>query len=265
MTQATDELCRKFQSLDHEWNKKNHNVDECLERVKEITSALTRCSFLPKNESEASRRELLIARSTLEIATMLASEKQDIPAFEHYMSQLKCYYYDYKSNLPDSAYKYELLGLNLLRLLAQCRLSEFHTELERLTIEEITSSVYINHPVSMEQYLMEGSFHKVFLSKGNVPSKRYDFFIDILLNTTRDEVASCVEAAYESLSLKDATPILFFDSEEGTKAFGEKRGWKLEAGIFHFPKNTKQTDEGIPSADVTKVMLEYTRELDQII
>ncbi|CAH8492263.1 unnamed protein product [Heterobilharzia americana] len=265
MTQATEDLCRKFQSLDHEWNKKNHDVADCLKRVEEITSTLTRCAFLPKNESEASRRELLIARSTLEIATMLASEKQDIPAFEHYMSQLKCYYYDYKSNLPDSAYKYELLGLNLLCLLAQGRLGDFHTELERLTIEEITSSVYINHPVSMEQYLMEGSFHKVFLSKGNVPSKRYDFFIDILLNTTRDEVASCLEAAYECLSLKDAAPMLFFDSEEGTRVFGQKRGWDLQNGLFRFPKLEKEADDSIPSADVTKVMLEYTRELDQII
>ena len=37
----------------------------------------------------------------------------------------------------------------------------------------------------MEQYLMEGSFHKVFLSKGNVPSERYNYFIDILLGATR--------------------------------------------------------------------------------
>lgn len=46
-------------------------------------------------------------------------------------------------------------------------------------------NAYIKHPLSMEQYLMEGSFHKVFLSKGNVPSERYNYFIDILLDATR--------------------------------------------------------------------------------
>ena len=46
-------------------------------------------------------------------------------------------------------------------------------------------NAYIKHPLSMEQYLMEGSFHKVFLSKGNVPSERYNYFIDILLGATR--------------------------------------------------------------------------------
>ncbi|VDO50052.1 unnamed protein product [Schistosoma margrebowiei] len=265
MIQTTEDLCRKLQNLDNEWNKKNHDVEDCLKKVEEITSGLTRCAFLPKNESEASRRELLVARSTLEIAAMLCSEKQDIPAFEHYMSQLKCYYYDYKGNLPDSPYKYELLGLNLLFLLSQRRLADFHVELERLTIEEITSSVYINHPVSMEQYLMEGNFHKVFLSKGNVPSKRYDFFIDIFLNATREEVASCIEHAYETLSLKDATPMLFFSSNNETKLFAEKRKWNLVDNTFHFPKHKKRTDDAIPSAHVTRVMLDYTKELDQII
>ena len=33
----------------------------------------------------------------------------------------------YRDDLPESAYKYQLLGLNLLRLLAQNKLSDFHT------------------------------------------------------------------------------------------------------------------------------------------
>ncbi|TPP62241.1 26S proteasome non-ATPase regulatory subunit [Fasciola gigantica] len=235
MTQSVEEVGRKFQALMSEWNLKNHNLESCNEKVREITLALTRLTYLPKEEGEASRRELLIALTV-------------------------------RSNLPNSALKYELLGLNLLRLLAQGRLADFHTELERLTIEEITSNVYINHPVSMEQYLMEGSFHKVFLSKGNVPSRRYDFFIDILLNTTRDEVASCIEAAYDSLSLKDAVPTLFFEDEQAMLAYGKQRNWQLDKNnVYRFERDTKQEDDSVPSADVSKVMLEYTKELDQII
>lgn len=51
----------------------------------------------------------------------------DIPSFERYMAQLRCYYGDYNDSLPMSAYQYELTGLNLLSLLAQNRLAEFHT------------------------------------------------------------------------------------------------------------------------------------------
>ncbi|KAF5400090.1 Epididymis secretory sperm binding protein Li 91n [Paragonimus heterotremus] len=265
-TLTLEDLVRRFQALVQEWNKKNHNVELCSEKVKEITSSLTRFTYLPKEEGEASRRELFIARDTLEIACFLALEQRDIPLFEHYIAQLKCYYYDYKSTLPESAVKYELLGLNLLRLLAQNKLADFHTELERLSIEEITSNLYINHPVSMEQYLMEGNFQRVFLSKDNVPSRRYDFFIDILLNTTRNEVASCIEAAYDSLSLDEAARTLFYDDPQSMLSFGQTRNWTLDKNnVYHFQKDTRQEDDSIPSADVTKVMLEYTKELDQII
>ena len=52
-------------------------------------------------------------------------------------------------------------------------------------MKEIQSNIYLKHPVSMEQYLMEGSYNKVFLAKGNVPAESYIFFVDILLKTIR--------------------------------------------------------------------------------
>ena len=36
-------------------------------------------------------------------------------------------YFFCRENLPESTYKYQLLGLNLLCLLAQNRVAEFHT------------------------------------------------------------------------------------------------------------------------------------------
>ena len=53
-----------------------------------------------------------------------------------------------------------LLGLNLLRLLAQGRLSEFHSELEAIGAPNL-KNIYISHPISIEQALMEGSYNKV--------------------------------------------------------------------------------------------------------
>lgn len=40
-------------------------------------------------------------------------------------------------------------------------------------------------PTRPLQYLMEGSYNKVFLAKGNIPAESYTFFIDILLDTIR--------------------------------------------------------------------------------
>ena len=39
-------------------------------------------------------------------------------------------------------------------LLSQNRVSEFHTELERLSARDIQTNVYIRHPVSLEQVIM---------------------------------------------------------------------------------------------------------------
>ncbi len=80
---------------------------------------------------------------------------------------------------------YQLLGLNLLCLLSQNRVAEFHTELERLPHKEILNNVYLKHPVNLEQYIMEGSYNKVILAKGNVPAESFKFFMEILLDTVR--------------------------------------------------------------------------------
>jgi len=66
--------------------------------------------------------------------------------------------------LPESSLKYELLGLNLLWLLTQNRVAEFHTELELLSPKDIQNNVFIHYPVSLEQYLMEGCYNKVINS-----------------------------------------------------------------------------------------------------
>lgn len=58
-----------------------------------------------------------------------------------------------RDELPESAYMHQLLGLNLLFLLSQNRVSEFHTELERLSARDIQTNVYIRHPVSLEQVI----------------------------------------------------------------------------------------------------------------
>ena len=68
----------------------------------------------------------------------------------------------------------------------------------RLPCSEL-SNVYIKHPVSLEQYIMEGSYNKVLSLKGNVPAESYNYFFDILLNTVREEIASCLEKVFDIL------------------------------------------------------------------
>lgn len=58
--------------------------------------ALTQLTFLPSNNTAANQKELILARDVLEIGAQWAVAAEDVKAFERYMSQLKCYYFDYK-------------------------------------------------------------------------------------------------------------------------------------------------------------------------
>ncbi len=64
----------------------------------------------------------------------------------------------------ESPYMYEMLGMNLLKLLSQNRIMDFHMELElfvHFNTEKSLSDPYIKKAVEMEQYLTEGRYNKV--------------------------------------------------------------------------------------------------------
>ena len=113
------------------------------------------------------------------------------------MSKLKL------SDLPKSEKKYPLLGLYLLSLLAQNKISSYHMELELLSNED-RQNVYIETPLSLEQHFVDGNYAKILSTKQNVPLKSYNFFIDQFSEAVRYEVARSAEKAYEHLKISDA-------------------------------------------------------------
>lgn len=72
----------------------NSNLDETIDITLKV--ALTKLVFLPTGEAPVTKNELLIARDVLEIAVQYSVATKDIQAFERYIAQLKCYYFDYK-------------------------------------------------------------------------------------------------------------------------------------------------------------------------
>lgn len=168
--------------------------------------------------------------------------------------------------MAESQNKYKLLGLNLLFLLSQNRVAEFHTELELLPCEIIQTNKFIQHPLALEQYLMEGRYNKLFLAKGNSPAECYNFFIDILLDTVRNEISACLERAYEKISVPEAAKRLNLSSKEDVKKFGQKRNWNFGSdGFYHFAAEVPKTKEAIPSLELAEQAIFYARELEMIV
>lgn len=137
-------------------------------------------------------------REVYEIGAQYSVVAKEVDSFERYMSMLKSIYTDQSRALPESSRMYELLGLNLLCLLSQNRLSDFHTELELLPPEVLLSNPYIENPVQLEQFIMEGKYNKVIDTRYNVPADSYKFFIDVLLETIRDEIGKICDLRFTS-------------------------------------------------------------------
>ena len=274
-----------YETLKKEWDrdKRQRDLSKAQQLVTNLKLLLTELSFMPTS-GESSKQESLLIRSVLEIATLLAIEKQDLEGFERNMAELKTYYFDVSDELAESPYYHHLLGLDLLNLLAQNRLADFHANLELLP-REATKKTYIRHPIQLEQFLMEGSYNKIFLARENVPAENYKFFMDILVMTVRSEIAKCMEEAYDHLSVSDVARLLHFTPAE-TKEFASKRNWKMEPnGEIAFrrdllklhklnvpgvrpqqPENKEMTDStSMAVEDVAKNLLGYAHSLETII
>merc|ERR1719231_814649 len=217
--------------------------------------------------SPTQQQELLLAREVLEQGALLSIKTMEIAAFERYVAQLKIYYADCATALPESTRQFPILGLNLLRLLAQNRIAEFHTELELIPPDLQASNVYIKYPAQLEQHIMEGSYNKVLSAKrDNLFASDGMYFLDLLVGTVREEIADCSEKAYASISAAELQKLLMLDSKAELAEFAEARGWDIEGANVTFAKMEEEPlTAKLPSSKLIQETLSYAKELERIV
>ncbi|CAG8588529.1 445_t:CDS:2 [Acaulospora colombiana] len=266
MSSGIQQASQLYNTLKTEFGSRNANLEKCGNYLAKLKIALSEMNLLLPEGKIINAEELLVARDILEIGALWSVRVKDIPSFERYIAQLNTYYTDYSSLLPPSHQMYPLMGLNLLRLLSQNRIAEFHTALENIEPEQLLENPYIKHPVHLEQYLMEGSYNKVWNSREQVPAPDYLFFIDILMGTIRNEIASCSEKAYASLPLADAATLLFFNNLHEVLTFAREREWNVEPAEKKIYFTTKDDNHiEIPHDIIIKQALHYAQDLEQIV
>ncbi|MCO5581028.1 hypothetical protein L7F22_034903 [Adiantum nelumboides] len=148
---------------------------------------LTQSGLLVPSPADAAAHpsEVAMARDVLEIGALSSVRQRDVESFDRYMGLLHVFYNDCSTHLPPSQSQEALLGLCLLRLLSSNSISQFHTTLEALPAHLVASSPYIQHPVHLERWLMEGSYSKVWRARKEVPREEYSYFVDELMGTIR--------------------------------------------------------------------------------
>lgn len=104
------------------------------------------------------------------------------------------------------------------------------------------------------------------MSQGQVPSQSYNVFMDILLETVRDEIAACLESSYDKISTKEAQKRLNYKNEKEVVAFGKKRNWNLGAdNMYTFASQNDKPKEPLPSVELAEQCIVYARELEMIV
>lgn len=103
------------------------------------------------------------------------------------------------------------------------------------------------------------------MMKDNVPAESFTFFINKLLDTIRDEIASCMEKAYEHISLKECAKMLQMD-QKSTLKYIATRNWSVgKDQIIHFRTTEKKEAEEIPTEELARMAITYAREMEQIV
>eukprot|EP00667_Euglena_gracilis_P022765 EG_transcript_25454 len=249
---------RKFQEFKEAYTAGNFQLSGKL--LRELKALFVQFpAFLPgaDGKSPTREKEVVLARQTLEYAVLMNSKEQKLDEFERNMAHLQTIYDQYSDIMPSERRKL-ITGLNLLRLLALNRTSEFHTQLELIPLED-HEDMYIRDVIQLERFLMEGSYHKLLQARSKIPSNEYIGFVNMLLDTVRTEVADCSTRSYERLSVKGATQLLMFNSEAETLEWAKQReGWALKGDYFVFERQTGADAPVIPFQDVIINNLAYT-------
>jgi len=203
-----------------------------------------------------------VAVEGMEIGILMMAEDGDLDSFARNVAQIKPLY---ASLGKMTARKCHILGLNLMNLLVDNRLSEFHAELELLTEEE-SKNVFVTFPINLERQLMVGIYDEVL--NVTVPDSSYQFFVDNLLQTVRDSIADCVEVSYKTMKLSDAMTMMKFGTQQELLEYVEecRDDWIVEDNTLCFqppPSGSKAGD--IPSMKLITQNLSYATEMERIV
>lgn len=192
--------------------------DKAQTKLVELKKALLELNSLPPMSMNTpfAKQERALAQEALEYAAILSINVGDKDAFQRSITSLRPYYCDYKENDAKSVgsdMTMTVVGLNLLYLLVENRLADFHCELELLSEAQQTHP-YVTFCTQLDQHLVVGSYDQVLTSAASPPVAYYSFFLTSLLETVRLNIGECVSAAYDSLTVQAATQILMFTTTE---------------------------------------------------
>ncbi|CBH18498.1 proteasome regulatory non-ATP-ase subunit [Trypanosoma equiperdum] len=247
-----------------------NNDSLCLNLVNGLKKQLILLpTFLnPAAASATWLEEVTLTREVLEYAVLVSARLEDLASFELYFNQLSVYYTDIDPTKLEESPLYSLiLGLNLVRLLVDDRIAQFHTELEKVPNHIYAPNAYVRFAVLLERYLMEGSYSKLLNSRDQAPSKEYIPIVGMLEKTVRQGVAECIPHSYAKLSFERAQKILMVDSTDAVREIGKQYEWELgkDGASFVFTRREDIAKREVPFQEMLGHHLNFAADLQRIV
>lgn len=181
MSNQTSNLPTLVQSLQKTFSSNLYtSLPPLLSRAKILLSINNLLTPTPETHPDA----IQLSRTVFEIGAYTSIRLKDKTSFVNYIGYLQNFY----SLGQGGEHEPELTGLNLLRLLAENKIAEFHTQLE--IIEATATSIAESEPVrfarGLEEWVMEGAYNRVWKAgEGTGVSVYQKFFLDVLMDTIR--------------------------------------------------------------------------------
>ena len=211
--------------------------------------------------------ERALARDVYEAAVLYLSSKGDDAGFDRNFSMLLPYYLETElsSSMEHGSGRESLLwALRLLTYLVQNRIADFHATVELLPTGLI-STPEVAQVMELEGWMMQGSYAKVGDAQKAAVSPYFVPLLQRIVITARNEIASCSQAAYETLKLEDAASILGVSQKE-LPSVCEAYGWEIHDGtVILQKKSDAQVVKAIDKEQVIDNCLQYAKELEQIV
>ena len=237
------------------------------QRYDEAKSLVTKfkLEYLPllSSKTPPSEEQKSFAREGLQQAVLVSLGLKDMDSFSRHMSQLRPLYSIKEPCRPNDP-KALVTGLYLMFLLVENRLAEFHSELELLSEDERQIDT-IAFPIKLEQFMMVGAFNQVLEAKASMPSETFHFFMASIVETVRDSVAECAQAAYNCLSLAAAQNMLMIESRAELMEFIAQKEWIVEGDTIAFQPASSARSAEVPSMRLLSESLAYATELERIV
>ncbi|OMJ25933.1 putative 26S proteasome non-ATPase regulatory subunit 8 [Smittium culicis] len=254
----------------------NSDIAQIDSNLLKLKRFLVLNSFLdPSNIPDTNT--LTLCREILELGAEYTIAAGNMDAFEDYINKLSAFYFSPNETVSaESPKKHYFMGLHLMQLLTQSRITDFHLALEQLDTDDIRNNAYLLQPIEFEQAMTEGNYKKIIKALHALDPNSIAYKLVATLSLTiRKEIASFASSLYASLPVNDAKALLFCASVDELLALAAEFGWSVSAdadgsgngngGRIVF--NGSSSDDAL-DFDPTLVIeqnLVFARELERIV